>query len=47
LPAKDDRSLDPLAVSQLLLSLYCGLELQKALDPKLDVDAYAAAVSIA
>lgn len=39
-----DRSLDPLAVSQLLLSLYCGLELQKALDPKLDVDAYAAAV---
>jgi AcrR family transcriptional regulator len=38
-----DRSLDPRAVSQLLLSLYCGLELQKALDPDLDVGKYTTA----
>jgi TetR/AcrR family transcriptional regulator, transcriptional repressor of aconitase len=38
-----DKSLDPFAVSQLLLSLYYGLELQKAFDPDLDVDAYASA----
>lgn len=39
-----DRALKPLAVSQLLGSLYYGLELQKAINPDLDVDAYAAAV---
>ncbi len=39
-----DQPLDPLAVSQALLSLYCGLELQLALDPELDVDKYAAVV---
>ena len=39
-----DGSLDPLAVSQLLLSAYYGLELQLALDPELDVDKYAAVV---
>jgi len=38
-----DSSLDPLSVSQLLLSLYYGLELQKAIDPGLDVDKYTTA----
>ena len=38
-------SLDSRAVSQLVLSMYCGLELQLALDPSLDVDKYAAAVT--
>jgi AcrR family transcriptional regulator len=41
-----DRSLDPRAVSQILLSLYCGLELQKALGLELDVGAYTAAVNV-
>jgi AcrR family transcriptional regulator len=41
-----DRSLDPLAASQILASLYYGLELQKALDPNLDIDQYAAAVKV-
>ncbi len=39
-----DRSLDPSSVGQLLISLYYGLELQKALDPKVDVGKYAAVV---
>src|SRR5512143_2386971 len=39
-----DKGLDPLAVSQALLSLYCGLELQLALDPELDADKYGAVV---
>jgi AcrR family transcriptional regulator len=38
-----DSSLDPASVSQLLLSLYYGLELQIALDPDIDVDKYLAA----
>jgi AcrR family transcriptional regulator len=38
-----DRSLDPAAMSRLLLSIYYGLELQVALDPQVDVDQYAAA----
>lgn len=38
-----DKSLDPRSVSQLLLSVYYGLELQLALDPDLDVDKYTAA----
>ncbi len=38
-----DKSLDPHAVSQLVLSLYYGLELQMALDPELNVETYAAA----
>jgi AcrR family transcriptional regulator len=38
------RSLDPLSVGQLLISLYYGLELQKALDPEVDIEKYAAAV---
>jgi AcrR family transcriptional regulator len=36
--------LDPAAYSQVLVSLYYGLELQKALTPDLDVDKYAAVV---
>jgi TetR/AcrR family transcriptional regulator, transcriptional repressor of aconitase len=40
-----DRSLDPVAMSRLLLSIYYGLELQAALDPELDVDKYAAAAT--
>ena len=39
-----DASFDPRALSRILLSLYYGLELQKALDPALEVEAYAAAV---
>jgi TetR/AcrR family transcriptional regulator, transcriptional repressor of aconitase len=38
-----DPSVDPTAMSQLLLSLYYGLELQKAMYPDLDVESYAAA----
>jgi AcrR family transcriptional regulator len=38
-----DRSLDPAAVSRLLLSIYYGLELQMALDSEIDVDEYLAA----
>lgn len=38
-----DPSLDPLAVGQLLLSAYYGLELQLALNPDVNVDQYAAA----
>ncbi len=39
-----DSTLDPLALSNTLLSLYYGLELQLALDPEFDVDGYAHAV---
>ena len=39
-------SLDPVAVSQLLLSAYYGLELQLALNPDVDVDHYAAVVKV-
>lgn len=39
-----DPSLDPRSMSQLLLSVYYGLELQLALDLELDVDQYAAAI---
>jgi AcrR family transcriptional regulator len=39
-----DKSLDAPSVSQVLLSLYYGLELQKAFDAELEVDKYAAAV---
>jgi AcrR family transcriptional regulator len=39
-----DAALDPAAFGNTLISLYYGLELQLALDPALDVDAYAAAV---
>jgi AcrR family transcriptional regulator len=39
-----DTSLDPASVSRMLMSLYYGLELQKALDPEVDVSEYAAAV---
>lgn len=39
-----DPSLDPHAFGRALLSLYYGLELQKALDPGVDVAAYSAAV---
>ncbi len=38
-----DASLDPIAVSRLLLSLYYGLELQLSLNPDVNVDHYAAA----
>lgn len=41
-----DKSIDPLSVSQMLLSLYYGLELQKAIDPELDVGNYSAAVKV-
>jgi AcrR family transcriptional regulator len=40
-----DPSLDPHAFGRILLSLYYGLELQKALDPAMEVAAYAAAVT--
>ena len=36
-----DRALDPAAVTNVLISLYYGLELQLALDPNMDVDGYA------
>jgi AcrR family transcriptional regulator len=39
-----DPTLDAPALSNTLLSLYYGLELQLALDPKLDVDKYAGVV---
>lgn len=39
-----NKSLEPLSTSQLLLSVYYGLELQLALDPELDIDKYLAAV---
>ena len=39
-----DQALDPQTFGRILLSLYYGLELQKALDPGVDVPAYAAAV---
>jgi AcrR family transcriptional regulator len=38
-----DRKLDAVALSNILISLYYGLELQLALDPKFDVEGYAAA----
>ena len=37
--------LDPLAVSNTLISLYYGLELQLALDPEMSVDPYAEVVA--
>ncbi len=40
-----DASLDPASVGRMMLSLYYGLELQKALDPEVDVSGYAAAVN--
>ena len=39
-----DQSLDPRSVGRMLLSLYYGLELQKALDGEVEVEKYAAAV---
>jgi AcrR family transcriptional regulator len=39
-----DRSLDPRSVGRMLLSLYYGLELQKALDPEVEIDSYVAAI---
>jgi AcrR family transcriptional regulator len=39
-----DQSLDPRAVGRMLLSLYYGLELQKALDSEIEVETYAAAI---
>jgi len=41
-----DPSFDPQALGRMLLSLYYGLELQKALDPGVDIAAYAAAVAV-
>lgn len=38
-----DPSLDPRAAARVMLSLYFGLELQKALDPEVEIDSYAAA----
>lgn len=38
------KTVDPLSLSQLLMSLYYGLELQLALNPTLEVDKYSAAV---
>lgn len=39
-----DRALDPRSMARVLLSLYYGLELQRALDEEVDIDSYAAAV---
>lgn len=39
-----DPTLDPRAIGHMLLSLYYGLELQKALDNKIEVEPYAQAV---
>jgi AcrR family transcriptional regulator len=39
-----DKSLDPRSVGRMLLSLYYGLELQKALDSEIEIDTYAAAI---
>ncbi len=36
------RGLDPLAVVQILFSIMLGAEIQKAINPKMDVDAYIA-----
>lgn len=41
-----DTSLDPVAVSRLLLSVYYGLELQLALTPDIEVDPYATVVKV-
>lgn len=41
-----EKSLDPLSVGQMLISLYYGLELQMALDPGIDVDKYTKAVKM-
>lgn len=40
-----DQALDPSAIGRVLLSLYYGLELQKALDPSVEVAPYSATVS--
>jgi AcrR family transcriptional regulator len=40
-----DPALDPQTFGRILLSLYYGLELQKALDPAVEVAAYATAVA--
>ena len=40
-----DQELDPLALSNALISLYYGLELQLAMDPELDVESYTEAVA--
>jgi AcrR family transcriptional regulator len=40
-----DPSLDPQALGRILLSLYYGLELQKALDPQIAIAPYAAAIA--
>lgn len=39
-----DPALDPAAIGQMLLSLYYGLELQKALDDEIQIEPYARAV---
>jgi AcrR family transcriptional regulator len=39
-----DRSLDPRSIGRMVLSLYYGLELQKALDNEVRVDTYIAAI---
>jgi AcrR family transcriptional regulator len=39
-----DTSLDPRSVGRMLLSLYYGLELQKALDSEVEIDTYVAAI---
>lgn len=39
-----DQSLDPQAIGRMLLSLYYGLELQKALDEEVEIEPYARAV---
>jgi AcrR family transcriptional regulator len=39
-----DQALDPRSVGRMVLSLYYGLELQKALDTTVEVDTYAAAI---
>lgn len=41
-----DQSLDPSAVGRMLLSLYYGLELQKALDNKVEIEPYVRAVKV-
>jgi AcrR family transcriptional regulator len=39
-----DKSLDARSVGRMLLSLYYGLELQKALDSEVEIDTYVAAI---
>ncbi len=39
-----DRGIDPGSLSSALISLYYGLELQLALEPRLNVDGYTQAV---